>query len=146
MSFHLCRICLAVSLSLGFSAAGAAQERFDELLQQGIARGQRGDHAGAIASLQEARQLAPRNYAVNLLLGVNLLRIRRPQDAVVPLRLAGEINSRDGAPVGYLGEAFALMGDFGLAAQAYQEAILRSPESKQLWTKWTNFNLERRRI
>jgi len=38
------------------------------------------------------------------------------------------------------------MGDFSLAAQAYQEAILRSPESEQLWTKWADFDLERRRI
>src|SRR5712692_1800034 len=146
MSLHFRSVCIVASLSCSLVAGGAAQKSFEELLKEGAALSQRADYAGAIVTLKEARQVVPRNYAVNLLLGVDLLRNGRPKDAVEPLRLAAEINPRDGAPAAYLGETFAALDDFALAAEAFQDAIFRSPKSEGFWTKWADFDLERFRI
>lgn len=146
MSLHLQRVCLVASLSFGPAAGGAAQESFETLLKQGAALGQRADFTGAIATLEKARRLAPENYTVNLLLGVDLLRSGRPKDAAEALRLATEINPHDGAAAGYLGEAFAALGAFPLAAVAFQDAISRSPNSEESWVKWADFAVERFRI
>lgn len=146
MPLHFRRARLVASLFLCVAAGAAAQESVEELLKESASLGQRADYAEAIATLKKARQLAPRNYRVNLLLGVDLLRSGRAKDAVEPLRLAAEINSRDGAPAAYLGEAFAVMRDFSSAAEAFQNAIFRSPKSEEVWTKWADFDLERFRI
>jgi tetratricopeptide (TPR) repeat protein len=146
MSLHFRRARLVASLSLCVAAGASAQESVEELLKKSANLGQRADYADAIATLKKARQLAPRNYQVNLLLGVDLLRSGRAKDAVEPLRLAAEINSQDGAPAAYLGEAFAVMGDFFLAVGAFQNAIFRSPKSEEVWTKWADFDLERFRV
>lgn len=144
MCLRLWWFCTFVFLSQVGSSA--AQESIDELLKQSEACSQLGDYTCSIASLRKARQIAPQNYEVNLLLGVSLLRVRRPQEAVVPLRQAEEIHPNEGAPQGYLGEAFAALKDFPLATQAYQDAVLRSPASGELWTRWADFDLERYRV
>jgi tetratricopeptide (TPR) repeat protein len=146
MSWHFRSVCRVVSLSLCLVAGGTAQESFEELLKVGVTLSHRADYADAIAALKKAKQLVPRSYAVNLLLGVDLLRSGGPKDAVGPLRLAAEINSKDGAPAAYLGEALAAIGDFHLAAEAFQDAIFRSPQSEEFWRKWADFDLERFRI
>jgi len=144
MCLRLWWFCTFVFLSQVGSSA--AQESIDELLKQSEACSQLGDYTCSIASLRKARQIAPQNYEVNLLLGVSLLRIRRPQEAVAPLRQAEETNPNEGAPQGYLGEAFAALKDLPLPTQAYQDAVLRSPASGELWTRWADFDLERYRI
>jgi len=133
-------------LCLCLVAAGAAQESPEELLKVGVTLSQRADYAGAIAALEKARQLVPRSYAVNFLLGVDLLRSGRAKDAAGPLRLAAEVNSKEGAPDAYLGEALAATGDFPLAAEAFQDAIVRSPQSEDCWRKWADFDVERFRV
>lgn len=135
-----------LSLRLVFGASAAAQESLDELLKEGAAFSRQADYGRAIACLEKAKELDPRNYEVSLLLGVGLLRSGRPMDAIEPLRLAAEINPGDGVPAAYLGDAFVAVSDFALAAETYQDAMARSPKSEIIWTKWADFDLERFRF
>lgn len=146
MSLHMQRVWLVTSLSFGLAASGVAQESFETLLKRGAELGQRADYMGAVACLEKARRLAPQNYRVNLLLGLDLLRSGRPKEAAEALRLATEIDPSDGAAAGYLGEAFAALGAFPLAAASFQDAVSRSPNSEESWVKWADFDVERFRI
>jgi len=135
-----------VALSIGHGARAATQEDFAELVKRGVALGEKGNYAEAISTLKKARELAPRDYTVNLLLGLDLLRSGRPKEAVEPLRVAAELRPQDGTPEGYLGKALAALHEFAPAAEAFQGAIARSPGSAELWTEWADFDLERFRI
>src|SRR5712692_947918 len=135
-----------VALSIGHGARAATQEDFAELVKRGVALGEKGNYAEAISTLKKARELAPRDYTVNLLLGLDLLRSGRPKEAVEPLRVAAELRPQDGTPEGYLGKALAAVHEFAPAAEAFQGAIARSPGSAELWTEWADFDLERFRI
>ena len=59
-----------------------------------------GDDVGAIEILENAIQLAPRDYDVNLLLGIDLLRVGRLREAVAPLQLAAQIGFRSRGTAG----------------------------------------------
>ena len=138
--------CLAVVLSVGDGARAATQEDIAELVKRGTALSEKGNYAEAISALKKARELAPRDYTVNLLLGLDLLRSGRPKEAVEPLQMAAELHPGDGTPEGYLGKALAAVHEFAPAAEAFQDAISRSPSSADRWTEWADFDLERFRI
>jgi tetratricopeptide (TPR) repeat protein len=131
---------------LGLTGVSVAQESLEELLKQGASLSQKGDYAAAVSALKKAREFAPRNYSVNLLLGVSLLRSGLPKEALELLQLATEINPQDGAPYAYMGKALAAMNEFSLATDAFQSAISRSPRSEEVWVDWADFDLERFRM
>lgn len=138
--------CVIACVSLCLAGTGRAQNQVDELRRQGVALSQRNDFAGAIAALQKASQLAPRDYEINLLLGVDLIRAGRPKEALEPLRIAAEVNPQDASPAVYLGQTFAGIGDFSHAADAFEEAVRRSPKSPAPWIIRADFDLERFRL
>jgi tetratricopeptide (TPR) repeat protein len=115
-------------------------------VKRGAAFSEKANYAEAISTLKKARELAPRDYTVNLLLGLDLLRSGRPKEAIEPLRIAAELRPQDGTPEGYLGKALAAVHEFAPAAEAFQGGISRSPDSAELWTEWADFDLERFRI
>ncbi len=116
------------------------------MLKRGAALSEKADYSGAISALKKARALAPQDYSVNLLLGVNLLRGGLPKEAIGPLRVAAALHPQDGAPESYLGKALAAVDEFALAAEAFQAAVSRSPGSQERWTEWADFDLERFRV
>jgi len=137
---------LGAVLAIGPAASAATQEDFAELVKRGAAFSEKANYAEAISTLKKARELAPRDYTVNLLLGLDLLRSGRPKEAVEPLRVAAEVRPQDGTPEGYLGKALAAVHEFAPAAEAFHGAIARSPGAAELWTEWADFDLERFRI
>jgi tetratricopeptide (TPR) repeat protein len=137
------RVCLIASCSLSLTAAEAQQESFEEFWKRGSALSQKGDYASAIPELRQAKVLAPQNYSVNLLLGLDLLRSGRPEEALEPLQVAAEANLYDGTANAYLGKALAIMNQFSRAAESFQSAVSRSPSSQELWADLADFYLER---
>lgn len=129
--------------SLIVAVHGAAQESYSELLSQAAALASQGDFQASIAKLQAARAINPSDYKVNLLLGTELLRIGRTAAALPALRIAADAPSDDGTAAARLGAANFLIGDFGLASEAFQQAISRAPHSEEFLSQWGDFSLER---
>jgi predicted Zn-dependent protease len=125
------------------SAAKEKAERFPTLLKQGFALHEKAQYAEAIPVLEQARKLEPRDYFVNLLLGIDLLRTGKPAEAIPRLTLAATANPAEEFPEDYLGEAHAALGHNALAAEAYQQGIARGHDSEQSLEAWAGFALER---
>jgi len=136
-------VCLLAALFVGLATPSGAQSDFDSLVQKGTALSQQARYAEAIPVLQQARKLQPQHYLVNLLLGVDLLRSGRPTDAIKPLQVAAEADRKDATAMGYLGEAHTALREFALAAESFQAAVLRAPQSEEALLAWADFGLER---
>lgn len=134
---------LAGCASLTATAQTPAADDFQSLLKQGFALHQQARFAEAIPLLQRARLLEPGDYFANLLLGIDLLRTGKAAEAVPRLQLAARSRPGEEFPEDYLGEAEAGMGDYALAAEAYQRALERGHGSEQALTAWAGFALER---
>jgi tetratricopeptide (TPR) repeat protein len=141
--------CLVLGSSLAFaqvsekSAAKEKAERFPTLLKQGFELHEKAQFAEAVPVLEQARKLEPRDYFVNLLLGIDLLRTGKPAEAIPRLTLAATVNPAEEFPEGYLGEAQAALGHNALAAEAYEQAVARGHDSEQSLEAWAGFALER---
>ena len=144
--------CAAVWLVCGFGLSSTslfatdqtkADEDFDALLKQGFAIHQESRFSDAIPILERARRLEPGNYFVNLLLGIDLLRTGQAAEAVPRLKLAARTRPGEEFPEDYLGEAEANLGENALAAEAFQQAVLRGRNSEQALEAWAGFALER---
>lgn len=136
---------LLASCCLSLGAQSHAQDEFQVLLKQGFELHQQARFTEAIPVLDRARKLAPNDYFANLLLGIDLLRSGRATEAIPRLELAAQVRPAEEFPVEYLGEADAELGRYPSAAQAYQQAILRSHNSEQALEAWAGFALERYR-
>ena len=134
---------LAAAAGLAGWAQSAAGDQFSDLLKQGFQLHQQARFAEAIPILERARRLDPEDYFVNLLLGIDLLRTGKPADAVPRLQLAARARPGEEFPEDYLGEAEAGLGEYALAAEAYQQAVVRGHGSEQALEAWAGFALER---
>jgi predicted Zn-dependent protease len=123
--------------------AAVADGQFDALLSQGFALHQQAQFADAIPVLERARVLDPDNYFVNLLLGIDLLRMGKAAAAIPRLKLAARVKPSEEFPEDYLGEAEATLGEQALAAEAFEQAIARGHNSEQSLEAWAGFALER---
>jgi predicted Zn-dependent protease len=115
------------------------------LVKQGFELHQQARFSEAIPLFQQARKLEPGDYFANLLLGIDLLRTGKPADAVPFLKLAAKAKPSEEFPEDYLGEAEATMNQPALAAEAYEQAMLRGHNSEQSIEAWAGFALERYR-
>jgi len=138
----LCVFGLA-SMNLPASAQAQDKETFESLLKKGFALHQQSRFQDAIPVLERVRKLEPEDYFVNLLLGIDLLRTGKPAEAVPRLKLAARAKPNEEFPEDYLGEAEATLGENALAAEAFQQAILRGHNSEQALEAWAGFALER---
>jgi predicted Zn-dependent protease len=77
------------------------------------------------------------------LLGIDLLRTGNAAEAVPRLQLAAHARPGEEFPEDYLGEAEAGLGEYALAAEAYQQAVTRGHGSEQALEAWAGFALER---
>jgi len=134
---------LAGCASLAASAQTPAADDFQSLLKQGFALHRQARFAEAIPLLERARRLEPGDYFANLLLGIDLLRTGKAAEAVPRLQLAARTRPGEEFPEDYLGEAEAGLGNYALAAEAYQRAVERGRGSEQALEAWAGFALER---
>jgi tetratricopeptide (TPR) repeat protein len=135
--------CVISLLTLSAVAQQAESGSLDGLLKDGALLSRQADYAHAIPILLRAKQLAPQNYLVNLLLGEDLLRSGHPSDAVAPLRIAAAVRADDETAEGYLGETEEARGNFALAAEAFQAAAARSPDSEHALVGWADYCVDR---
>ena len=134
---------LAGCASLAAGAQTSAGDDVQALLKQGFALHQQARFAEAIPLLEQARRLEPGDYFANLLLGIDLLRTGKPAEAVPRLQMAAHVRPAEEFPEDYLGEAEAGLGNYALAAEAYQRAVQRGQGSEQALEAWAGFALER---
>lgn len=134
---------LAECLGNAAWAQSNAGDEFPALLRQGFQFHQQARFAEAIPVLERARRLDPGDYFVNLLLGIDLLRIGKPAEALSRLQLAAHARPEEEFPEDYLGEAEAGMGEYALAAEAYQRAAVLGHGSELALEAWAGFSLER---
>jgi predicted Zn-dependent protease len=132
-------ICLATaSLTRGQEAAQP-----QGLLKQGYGLHQQARFTEAVTVLEKARTLAPEDYFINLLLGIDLLRAGRTEAAISPLKAAARLRPREEFPEDYLAEAEATLHRPALAVEAYQKALQRGSNSETALEAWAGFCLER---
>jgi predicted Zn-dependent protease len=134
---------LAVCLPLGARAQSPDEDDFKALLKQGFELHQQARFAEAIPLLERARRLDPTDYFANLLLGIDLLRTGKVAEALPCLKAAARAKPGEEIPEDYLGEAEATVGNYALAAEAFQTAIQRNNKSEQAQEAWAGFALER---
>lgn len=139
-------LCLLALCAASALARPTAQGEFGDLLKKGTTLSQQADYGHAISVLKQAKRLQPRHYLTNLLLGVDWLRSGHPAEAISPLRLAAEVNPKDPTAEGYLGEAATALGNFALAAEAFQAAVSRAPDSEEALLGWADYSVERFRV
>jgi tetratricopeptide (TPR) repeat protein len=140
-------LCLAGLLCLSAVAQSVPGQGFEALLRQGFDLHRQARYGEAIPVLERARKLHPGDYFANLLLGIDLLRTGKLSEALPPLELASRARPTEEIPEDYLGEAYANLGRYAQAAEAYQQAVLRGHGSEQALEAWAGFSLERfRRI
>ncbi len=135
--------CLIALLTVPLTAQQANRGSLDGLLRDASSLSKEADYTRAIPVLLHAKKIAPQNYLANLLLGLDFLRSGRPANAVEPLRTAAQLRADDATADGYLGEAEKAQGNFALAAEAYEDALARSPNSEQALLAWADYSLER---
>jgi len=137
--------CWIVFIALCAGAQTTPSSELEKLLNTGSQFSQQGDYQHAIPLLTEAIHLAPHDPSANYFLGVVLLQSGHISDAIGPLRIAANADPVNEAAEGTLGDAEMELKDFASAAEAFQSAVTRSPDSEQVLVWWTGFSLERYR-
>ena len=137
--------CCIAFIALCAHAQPTPSTELETLLKTGSQFSQQGDYQRAIPLLTQATKVAPQNPSANFLLGVALLQSGHASDAIAPLRIAASADPVNESAEGTLGDAEMELKNFALAAEAFQSAVGRSPDSEQVLVWWTGFSLERYR-
>jgi tetratricopeptide (TPR) repeat protein len=128
-------------LGSGYSSAG--EDDVKGLVQQAFDLHQNGRFADALPLLHRAHDLAPDDYFVNLLLGIDSLRTGQAKTAVPFLKKASRLRPNEEYPLAYLGEAYARQDLYGEAANAYIKAAHVAPGSSESAVAFVDFALAR---
>lgn len=91
------------------------------------------NYAGAAHSFQHALRLKPSLYVPNLFIGMDYLQMGKSQQSIPYLLKAEKTNSTDSLPPFTLGHAYASLGKFLPAANAYERAIHLDPQKSSAW-------------
>lgn len=140
----LCGWMLAIALP-GAAQAVKAKES-DEIaaqLKTASALHERADYAHSIPMLKHVVQLSPRNYPANLMLGEDLLRSGKPEDALAPLRAASDARPDDVVALDFTVAAAEAAGDSARESEALEDAVARSGGDERHLLVWANFCLHR---
>ena len=142
---NLRRPVLNLAVVAAFAVACLAQGRDDlkSLVQRAFDLHEKGQFADAIPVLRRAYALDPRDYFVNLLLGIDTLRTGQAKIAVPFLKEASRLRPKEEFPLDYLGEAYARQEIFGEAAAAYIKAVGVAPGSGESAVAFVDFSLTR---
>src|SRR3954471_19558438 len=134
---------LAVVAILGSHASPAGESNLQTLVQQAFDFHQKGQFSEALPLLHRAYELAPQDYFVNLLLGIDSLRTGEPKVAIPFLERASRLRPKEEYPLAYLGEAYASQDSYGDAAEAYIKAAHVAPGSSESAVAFVDFALAR---
>jgi len=121
----------------------SADDEFQSLVRQAFDLHRRGQFAAAMPLLRRAYPLQPRDYFVNLLLGIDTLRTGDAPGAIPYLKKASQVRPREEFPLDYLGEAYARQELYADAAAAYLKAVDVSPTSADSSIALVDFALSR---
>ena len=121
----------------------AADQNLKSLVQQAFDLHQRGQYAEAMPLLRRAYALAPQDYFVNLLLGIDCLRTGDAPASVPFLKEAARLRPKEEYPLDYLGEALAKQEMYGEAVEAYIRAVQVSKGSAESSVAFVDFALSR---
>jgi tetratricopeptide (TPR) repeat protein len=83
----------------------------------------------AVAGYRKVLALKPGLYEAELNLGMILLRLKKPAEAVPPLEAAADARPKEVRPRRYLADALFDTGDFARAAASYEVALGLDPKS-----------------
>jgi len=92
-----------------------------------------GEYPTAIREFRTALQDNPRLFVPNLFLGLDLLQVEKPQEAVAYLQRAHDLNPQDVNAVLGLGQAYTNLGDLLKARISYNEAVRLNPGYSRAW-------------
>lgn len=92
-----------------------------------------GDYPDAIRNFQAALQEQPRLFVPNLFMGLDLLRVNKPRDAVSYLQVAHGIHPDDPNSLLGLGGAYKASGDLLKARKFYEAAVRLNPAEPRAW-------------
>ena len=134
---------LAVLMLLWSRHSLAADADAKILVQQAFDLHQKGQFSEALPLLRRAHDLAPEDYFVNLLLGIDSLRTGQAKTAVPFLKKASRLRPNEEYPLAYLAEAYARQELYGDAAQAYIQAAHIAPGSPESAVAFVDFALSR---
>ncbi|HXF14679.1 MAG TPA: tetratricopeptide repeat protein [Terriglobales bacterium] len=134
---------LAFVALLGVRCSSAGEANAKDLIQQAFDFHQKGQFSEALPLLHRAHDLAPEDYFVNLLLGIDSLRTGQAKTAVPFLKKASRLRPKEEYPLAYLGEAYARQDLYGEAAEAYIKAARLSPGSSESAVAFVDFALAR---
>jgi len=102
-------------------------------MQFGVLQFERGDPAGALASLRKAIQWDPHSAPLYDNLAVILSTVGQSAEAVAALKTAVQLAPAEAAYRYRLGLAFSEAGDLGQARAALLEAVRLSPDFARAW-------------
>ena len=134
-------LALIVVIGSRFTSAGDVDVK--TLVQRAFEFHQKGQFTEALPLLHRAYDLAPEDYFVNLLLGIDSLRTGQTKTAVPFLKKASRLRPREEYPLAYLGEAYARQDLYGDAAEAYLKAVHVAPGSSESAVAFVDFALGR---
>jgi tetratricopeptide (TPR) repeat protein len=134
---------LAALMLLGSPYGSAGEAGAKTLLQQAFDFHQKGEFSEALPLLHRAYDLAPEDYFVNLLLGIDSLRTGQAKTAVPFLKRASRLRPKEEYPLAYLAEAYARQDLYGDAAEAYIQAAHIEPGSSESAVAFVDFALAR---
>ncbi|MGA8151873.1 MAG: tetratricopeptide repeat protein [Terriglobales bacterium] len=136
---------LILALSLTFPLNSGAQDGADikSLVQQAFELHEKGQFTAALPLLRRAYKIGPKDYFVNLLLGIDLLRTGQPQNAIPYLKEASHLRPGEEFPLDYLGEALARQNLNADAAEAYLKAVQVALGSADTSVAFVDFALAR---
>jgi tetratricopeptide (TPR) repeat protein len=92
-----------------------------------------GEYAAAISSFQAALREKPLLFVPNLFLGLDLLQVQKPHEAVPYLERAHELNPRDEQAVLGLGRAYTELRNLSKARSSYDDAVRLNPRNPDAW-------------
>jgi tetratricopeptide (TPR) repeat protein len=135
---------LLLLLAPSFAQQPARQDdAFTILLHRGFALHQQADYNHALPLLQQAWKLDPRDYFVNLLLGIDLLRTGATEKSIRFLTTASHLRPTEDFPYEYLGEAQTQLGRYDDAASSFMKAVAVTHDAPDATESWIEFTLER---
>jgi tetratricopeptide (TPR) repeat protein len=99
----------------------------------GLMRHLLGEYPAAIREFRTALQENPRLFVPNLFLGLDLLEVEKPREAISYLERAHGLDPHDANPVLGLGQAYTKSDDLLKARTSYNEAVRLNPEEPRAW-------------
>ncbi len=134
---------LALVAVLGCWSSASTEQDLKSLVERAFNFHQKGQFAESLPLLRRAYAVDPNDYFVNLLLGIDSLRMGQPRTAVSYLKKASRLRPKEEFPLDYLGEAYARQGAYGDAAEAYIKVVRVAPGSSDSAVAFVDFALSR---